>query len=149
MAALVALAVLLVLIAQGAAWLAYRNLMLWNPAAAVLAGTEYDEGEREIDAIGSVLIGPLHIDVIDDTYSDYRHVTSYMRFTDHNGVRREATVWEWVRRGLFPTAAMTIWYDPENPERTTQFGPGTYSLVAVAALAALAWLLTRGVGFFV
>jgi hypothetical protein len=132
-----ALVVLGALAAQYAAWLAWRNFMIWQPVSARLTGSDYREAERHFDRM------PVYAMAGDDAETA-RLTECWYSYDDDGGARHTVQLTTMVNRGQSPDPSKVIWYDPANPARVSRFGPGFWSLIAVTLIAATAWLVMRG-----
>ena len=91
---------------------------------------------------------PIVLGTLPDEYFNVNHELRQtevcFRFEDESGQTHTAQLTRLVRRGFGPDASIMLWYDPANPARFTRFGPGSWILMLIASLAALAWLFTGG-----
>ncbi|MEY2927531.1 MAG: hypothetical protein RL367_2008 [Pseudomonadota bacterium] len=135
MSILIFLAALLVLLAQFAAWMAWRNLMIWQPVVAHMSLADYRETDERFDR---------HFGSMTNGNEGQRFTECWYRYHDTAGRLHEVQLTRIVQRGNFSRTAAMVWYDPENPKRATLNGPGTWALIAVVSLVALILLFSRG-----
>lgn len=142
MGPLFALIIVLALLVQYAAWMIWRNLMIWSPVVARLTGSDYREAEQNFDStfdLSATNIGSNNVGL------DFERMTECcFRYEDHNGKTHMVELTRITRRAHSPEACMVLWYDPQNPEKCTRWSPGIWLIVLLASSGVLAWLLLGG-----
>jgi hypothetical protein len=133
----IALIAALALATQFAGWMVWRNLMVWMPVTARMTGNDYREAERHFDGIGASML-------MENNNESGRLTMCWYAYDDEAGVRHTTQFFTLVERGFAPDAAITVWYDPENPERVTRIGPFAWLLVMVTLAAATGYLIANG-----
>jgi hypothetical protein len=137
-----ALVAALALLAQFAAWMVWRNLMVWQPVVARLSGSDYREAEQNFDS----MLNPMTSNIgwaLGTTERD-RLTECWFRYEDQSGKTHSVQLTRITARGYNPDGSIVLWYDPRNPERCTRFGPGFWAIMGIASAGALIWLFTRG-----
>ena len=140
---LVIAAPLLMLALLYCGWRAGRLLVRWKPATATVWRGDYDE----LDQLEDFWIKPDHLTTRGWSMfesDEHREVDELVSFTDADGHSRRAPIRRQVQQGWDPDSIYTIWYDPNDPERATFYGPGSWLIGAVLAGGALAWIFMAG-----
>ena len=124
-------------------WRAFRLLSLWRPATARVVRGGYDDLDRQED----FWIGPDQLTTrgwsLFDA-EDHRRIEDMVEFEDAEGNRHRASITRQVRQGWRPDSLYTIWYDPNDPDKATACGPGSWAIAALIAAGGLAWLFAGG-----
>lgn len=107
-------------------WRVVFLLRGWRPAGAIVYSHDFDEASQSwnplVNSDGNV------------------RINETVRFRDEDGAYHEVALRRTVSRFFGPDAAHKVWYDPADPDRVTDLGPGHWSLVAMGLGCALASL---------
>ena len=127
-----ALIAALALLAQFSIWMAWRNLMIWQPAVARLSGSDYREAEQNFDSMRNPLTS--NIGWAFGNEPRERLTECWFRYEDQSGETHSAELTRFTERGYNPDAFVVLWYDPKDPERVTRFSPFFWAILAIASL---------------
>ena len=124
----------------GPCWCLWRAATIftgWQLAVAQVWRGGYSDLERLDDfAHMQQSIGTLRgFDIRDG--DGKRWIEDEVVFETTEGERIHAMVGRQVQRSWKPSGVFCVWYDRNNPQRVTAYGPGYWSLMALLTLAAL------------
>jgi hypothetical protein len=141
---LIVAAPVLMLAALYCLWRAVRMFAAWRPAVASVTRSDYDSGQQSEDfwSFGFTAFTSRGWSWRDG--ENGRLIEDEIFFEDGEGRRHRATVQRRVRRGWRPSSVYTIWYDPEDPDRVTAFGPGYWVMLALVWAVMLGSLFSLG-----
>ena len=125
-------------------WRAWGLLSGWRPAVANVVDSDYDSPQQKEDfwSFGFTALTSRGWNWRDG--ENARLIEDRIVFEDGNGTRHRATVKRRVRRGWRPSAVYTVWYDPEDPDRVTAFGPFYWLLMALVCGIMLVTVFSTG-----
>ncbi len=130
-----ALVIALVLLVQFSAWMVWRNVMIWKPVVAHMGMADYREFDERFDrTLGRLTASNENVTTAECWY----------KFKDHTGRIYEVQLTRFYTRGHLDRSATTLWYDPENPDRATLYGPAFWGFMVAVGLFGLGWVLMNG-----
>ena len=110
----------------------------YMPVLANLVRSDYSVTERHYDKLGTEF---------SDGISKLKLVTMRMEFTTAKGQEVRASHKRWTVPGDMQKSCYSLWYNCDDPEKTTAYGPGTWLLVAMVSACLMVTLFLDPAGW--